>query len=78
MQGLLDLGTSQAGADAIRGTGQRKGKYRRFGYVLLELDEIYFVERVRGRVIILQIICFFLVGNKAGDAFEHEVEMIRT
>ena len=77
MHGLLDLGAVQARGDAIGGIRQRKAEFRRFGYVLLELREIYFVERVGRRVIILQIVCFVLFSDKCGHAFEHEVEVIR-
>ena len=70
-------GAVQARADAIGSVRQRESEFRRFGYVLLELREIYFVERVGRRVIVLQIVCFVLIGDKRGHTFEHKVEVIR-
>lgn len=73
---LLDLSAVQARADAVFRIRQRKSKQGCFGYVLLELHEVYFVEGVGGGVIILHIVRFFLIGDEGGDTFKHEVEVV--
>src|ERR1700738_1189052 len=44
--------------------------------MFLELRKIDFVIGVGGRMVIHEIICFFLLGNKCGDTLEHEIEVV--
>src|SRR6266446_7441901 len=64
MQSLFNLRPIQARTDALRSIRQGKAEGRSFGYVLLELREIYFVVRVGGRVVIHQVVRFVLFGDE--------------
>ena len=73
---LFDLRASEARTDLLRKIGQRKAELGGFGHVFLELREVHFVVGVGDGVVVFQIVRFFLIGDKSGNAFQHEIEMI--
>ena len=73
---LLNL---RAGNSAVRSSPEdlpAQSKLSRFGYVFLELREIYLVVGIGDGVVVLQIVRLLLIGHERGHAFQHEVEMV--
>src|ERR1700687_3801116 len=44
--------------------------------MFLELRKIDFVISVGGRMVINEIICFFLLGDECWDTLQHEIEVV--
>src|SRR5579862_2431291 len=78
VESLFNFGVMETRAGSLGSVRESNGEDAGFYHMLPQFRQVDFVESVRHGVIVQQIVRLFLIRNECWNAFQKEVEVIRT